>query len=70
MCRTRHVGRMGGPSWLLKLCGEIVPWLRTSAAQLYRLLDQTNYRDSVDQLIALLQVPTCDVDLVVRTKTV
>jgi hypothetical protein len=38
--------------------------------QLYRLLDQTNYRKSVDQLLALLQVLNCDVDLVVRTKTV
>ena len=33
------------------------------------LLDQTNYRKSVDQLLALLQVLNCDVDLVVRTKT-
>jgi hypothetical protein len=43
--------------------------LGTSAAQLYRLLDQTNYRKSVDQVLALLQVLNCDVDLVVRTKT-
>ena len=48
---------------------EIVRQLGTSAAQLYRLLDQTNYRKSVDQLLALLQVLNCDVDLVVRTKT-
>src|SRR4030095_1125000 len=48
---------------------EIVRRLGTSAAQLYRLLDQTNYRKSVDQLLALLQVLNCDVDLVVRTKT-
>ena len=49
---------------------EIVRRLGTSAAQLlYRLLDQTNYRKSVDQLLALLQVLDCDVDLVVRTKT-
>jgi hypothetical protein len=41
----------------------------TSAAQLYRLLDQTNYRKSVDQVLALLQVLNCDVDLVVLTKT-
>ena len=34
---------------------EIVRRLGTSAAQLYRLLDQTNYRKSVDQLLALLQ---------------
>lgn len=48
---------------------EIVRRLGTSAAQLYRLLDQTNYRKSVDQLISLLQVLECDVDLVVREKT-
>jgi hypothetical protein len=48
---------------------EIVRRLGTSAAQLYRLLDQTNYRKSVDQLLALLQVLDCEVDLVVRTKT-
>jgi hypothetical protein len=48
---------------------EVVRRLGTSAAQLYRLLDQTNYRKSVDQVLALLQVLNCDVDLVVRTKT-
>jgi hypothetical protein len=36
---------------------------------LCRLLDQTNYRKSVDQLLALLQALNCDVDLIVRTKT-
>ena len=48
---------------------EIVRRLGTSAAQLYRLLDQTNYRKSVDQLVSLLQVLECDVDLVVRART-
>jgi len=48
---------------------EIVRRLGTSAAQLYRLLDQTNDRKSVDQVLALLQVLHCEVDLVVRTKT-
>ena len=48
---------------------EIVRRLGSSAAQLYRLLDQTNYRKSVDQLVALLRVLDCDVDLVVRAKT-
>ncbi len=48
---------------------EIIRRLGTSAAQLYRLLDQTNYRKSVDQLLSLLQVLECDVDLVVREKT-
>ncbi|MES1256072.1 MAG: helix-turn-helix transcriptional regulator [Acidobacteriota bacterium] len=48
---------------------EIIRRLGTSAAQLYRLLDQTNYRKSVDQVLALLQVLNCEIDLVVRTKT-
>jgi predicted XRE-type DNA-binding protein len=48
---------------------EIVRRLGTSATQLYRLLDQTNYRKSVDQLVFLLTVLDCDVDLVVRAKT-
>ena len=48
---------------------EIVRRLGTSPAQLYRLLDQTNYRKSVDQLLSLLAVLDCDVDLIVRAKT-
>ncbi len=48
---------------------EITRRLGTSAAQLYRLLDRTNYRKSVDQLVSLLQVLDCDVDLVVRAKS-
>lgn len=48
---------------------EIIRRLDTSPAQLYRLLDQTNYRKSVDQLLRLLQVLDCDVELVVRAKS-
>jgi hypothetical protein len=48
---------------------EIVRRLGTSATQLYRLLDQTNYKKSLDQLVALLQLLECDVDLVVRKKS-
>jgi len=48
---------------------EIVRRLGTSATQLYRLLDQTNYEKSVDQLVSLLQILDCDVDLVVRAKS-
>ena len=47
---------------------EIVRRLGTSATQLYRLLDQTNYSKSVDQLLSLLQILECDVDLVVRAR--
>jgi len=48
---------------------EIIRRLGTSATQLYRLLDQTNYRKSVDQVLNLLHVLDCEVDLVVRTKS-
>jgi hypothetical protein len=48
---------------------EIIRRLGTSAAQFYRLLDQTNYSKSVDQLVSLLQILDCDVNLVVRPKS-
>ncbi len=48
---------------------EIIRRLGTSPAQLYRLLDQTHYRKSVDQMLRLLQVLDCDVQLVVRAKS-
>ena len=48
---------------------EIIRRLHTSPAQVYRLLDQTNYRKSVDQMLRLLQVVGCDVQLVVRAKS-
>jgi len=48
---------------------EIIRRLGTSATQFYRLMDQTNYRKSVDQLVSLLQILDCDVDLVVRAKS-
>ena len=47
---------------------EIIRRLRTSATQFYRLLDQTNSRKSVDQLLSLLHVLDCDIELLVRTK--
>lgn len=48
---------------------EIIRRLGTSATQFYRLLDQTNYRKSVDQLLSLLHLLDGDVDLVVRAKS-
>ena len=48
---------------------EIIRRLGTSAAQFYRLVDQTNYRKSVDQVLNLLHVLDCDVDLVVKSKS-
>jgi hypothetical protein len=48
---------------------EIIRRLGTSASQFYRLLDQTNYRKSVGQLLALLHVLDCQVDLVVKKRS-
>ena len=42
---------------------EIMRRLGTSATQLYRLLDQPNYQKSIDQLLALLYVLDCHVDI-------
>ncbi len=47
---------------------EIIRRLGTSPAQLYRLLDPTNYRKSAGQLLSLLGVLGCVVDLVVRPR--
>jgi hypothetical protein len=43
--------------------------LGTSPAQLYRLLDQTNYAKSVDQLLRLLSILDYEVDLVIRARS-
>jgi hypothetical protein len=48
---------------------EIIRRLGTSATQFYRLLDPTNYRKSIDQVLTLLHILDCDVDLVVRAKS-
>jgi predicted XRE-type DNA-binding protein len=47
---------------------EIIRRLGTSATQFYRLLDQTNYSKSLKQLVALLAILDCEVDLVVKQK--
>lgn len=47
---------------------ELARRLGTSAGQLYRLLDPTNYRKTVDQMLKLLHVLDCDVELVVRDR--
>lgn len=47
---------------------EIIRRLGTSPAQFYRLLDQTNTRTSVGQLVALLHILDCEVELVVKEK--
>lgn len=45
---------------------QVAKRLRTSVPQLYRLLDPTNSRKSMNQLVALLHVLKCDVELVVK----
>jgi len=47
---------------------EIIRRLGTSPAQFYRLLDQSNYRKSIDHLLSLLQVLDCDVKFVFRER--
>ena len=49
---------------------EIARRLGTSPAQLYRLLDPTNYSKSVRQLLALLYVLGLEVDVEVRDRPV
>ena len=47
---------------------EIIRCLGTSASQFYRIIDQTNYTKSVGQLLALLHILDCDVDVVVKRR--
>ncbi len=42
--------------------------LKTSVPQLYRLLDPTNTRKSLGQLVALLHLLDCDVRLIVKPR--
>ena len=48
---------------------EIIRRLGTSATQFYRLLDPSNYTKSIGQIISLLEILDCEVELVVRDKT-
>ena len=47
---------------------QIAKRLNTSLPQLYRLLDPANTRKSMNQLVTLLHVLNCNVDLVVKKK--
>lgn len=47
---------------------QIARRLSTSVPQLYRLLDPTNSRKSIRQLIALLHVLDCELNLVVKDR--
>lgn len=43
---------------------EIIRRMNTSPTQFYRLMDQTNYRKTIDQMIKLLAALDCPVDIV------
>ena len=45
---------------------EIIRRLGTSPAQYYRLLDQTNYKKSVRQLITLLHIVDCEIEITLK----
>jgi nucleotidyltransferase/DNA polymerase involved in DNA repair len=47
---------------------ELARRLKTSVPQLYRLLDPTNAKKSLSQLVALLHLLDCDVQLVVKER--
>lgn len=47
---------------------ELIRRLGTSSAQYYRLIDQTNYRKSVRQMLSLLHLFDCEVELVIRDR--
>lgn len=47
---------------------EVTRLLGTSPTQLYRLLDPTNYTKSLRQLMALLYVLGCDVDVEIKER--
>ena len=49
---------------------QVAKRLKTSVPQLYRLLDPANTQKSMKQLVSLLHILNCKVDLVVKTKTV
>ena len=48
---------------------ELARRLKTSVPQLYRLLDPTNKKKNIGQLVSLLHVLNCDVQLVVKQKS-
>ena len=45
---------------------EVIRRLGTSASQYYRLLDPTNTKKSVSQMLGLLQILGCEVDVIVK----
>lgn len=47
---------------------ELIRHLDTSPAQFYRLIDPTNYRKTIDQMMKLLVTLGCEVDFVVTER--
>jgi hypothetical protein len=47
---------------------ELIRRLGTSPAQFYRLLDQTNYAKSINQMMSLLSILDCDLDVVITER--
>ncbi len=47
---------------------QVAHRLNTSVPQLYRLMDTSNSKKTINQLVSLLHVLNCDVDLVVRKR--
>lgn len=48
---------------------QLAKQLKTSVPQLYRLLDPSNTNKSMSQLVTLLHILECDVDVIVRKKS-
>jgi hypothetical protein len=65
---TLEAGRRVGSSGLSRR--EIARRLRTSVAQLYRLLDPPNSKKTINQLVALLHILDCEVDVVVSDRRI
>lgn len=55
----------------IKTCGlsrrQIAKQLHTSVPQLYRLLDTANTGKTINQIVALLHILNCDVELMVKS---
>lgn len=48
---------------------EVIRRLGTSASQYYRLLEPTNYTKSMNQMLSLLQLLGCEIDVVVKDRS-
>jgi len=48
---------------------EVIRRMHTSPTQFYRLIDQTNYQKTIDQMVKLLAALDCPVDVVFQPAT-